>query len=143
MSFANNMARQQILYSSHSHKPISKRPQAVQLLLHRPLQFQIQSHSHSFILRHTQDVHGLLHQLEGRKLIDNFRGSEEPVQEASARHTVEIEATVCRRRITRGQSERLRVIAESNGWKMFQEYSREEVNRIFAEIGITRTIMIV
>ncbi|KAK4438330.1 Zinc-finger homeodomain protein 1 [Sesamum alatum] len=66
---------------------------------------------------------------------------EEPVQEASARHTVETEATVRKRRITRGQSERMRVIAESNGWKMFREYSREEVNRICAEIGITRTVM--
>ncbi|KAK4438346.1 Zinc-finger homeodomain protein 8 [Sesamum alatum] len=69
-----------------------------------------------------------------------FQRPEELVQEASARHTVETEATVCRR-ITRGQSERLRVIAESNGWKLFREYSREEVNRICVEIGITRTVM--
>ncbi|KAK4438335.1 hypothetical protein Salat_0167800 [Sesamum alatum] len=59
-----------------------------------------------------------------------FQMPEGPVQEASARHTVETEATVRRRRITCGQSERMRVIAESNGWKLFLEYSREEVNRI-------------
>ncbi|KAK4438338.1 Zinc-finger homeodomain protein 3 [Sesamum alatum] len=70
-----------------------------------------------------------------------FQRPEEPVQEASGRPTVETEVTVRRRRITREQSERLRVIAESNGWKMFREYSREEVNRICGEIGITRTVM--
>ncbi|KAL0422260.1 UNVERIFIED_CONTAM: hypothetical protein Slati_3248900 [Sesamum latifolium] len=70
-----------------------------------------------------------------------FQGPEEPVQEASGRQTEETEVSLRRRRITREQSERLRVIAESNGWKMFREYSREEVARICAEIGITRTVM--
>ncbi|KAL0384596.1 UNVERIFIED_CONTAM: hypothetical protein Sradi_2853900 [Sesamum radiatum] len=65
----------------------------------------------------------------------------QPFQEGSGRQTDETEVSLRRRRITREQSERLRVIAESNGWKMFREYSREEVTRICAEIGITRTVM--
>ncbi|KAK4401979.1 hypothetical protein Sango_0938600 [Sesamum angolense] len=78
----------------------------------------------------------------GRQAMNQqVQGPEEPVQEASGRQTEETEVSLRRRRITREQSERMRVIAESNGWKMFREYSREEVARICAEIGITRTVM--
>ncbi|PIN09829.1 hypothetical protein CDL12_17583 [Handroanthus impetiginosus] len=41
-----------------------------------------------------------------------------------------------RQRITPEQSERLRIHAERNNWKMFREYSREDVGRICLEVGI-------
>ncbi|GER42900.1 homeobox protein 26 [Striga asiatica] len=44
-------------------------------------------------------------------------------------------------RITREQSERMRVIAERNEWKMFRDHSEEEIRRICSEVGITRNML--
>ncbi|PIN09827.1 hypothetical protein CDL12_17581 [Handroanthus impetiginosus] len=46
-----------------------------------------------------------------------------------------------RMKITREQTERLRSYAERNNWKMFREYSKEEVDHICSEIGIAKKML--
>ncbi|CAA0841520.1 homeobox protein 26 [Striga hermonthica] len=50
----------------------------------------------------------------------------------------EEEPAVQRRRMTSEQKVRLREIVESKNWKMFKEYSPEEVAQVCAEVGIPR-----
>ncbi|KAK4438328.1 hypothetical protein Salat_0167100 [Sesamum alatum] len=88
-SFPNNMARQQILFCSHSHKPISKRPQAIQLLLQPTTAIpdpvpQPQVHPQTYTIRARRTPAPT-----GRQEINRqFQRPEEPVQEASTRQTV-------------------------------------------------------
>ncbi|GER41467.1 homeobox protein 26 [Striga asiatica] len=43
------------------------------------------------------------------------------------------------RRLDKSQSKRLRVIAEVNDWKMFRDYSKEEIVSICEEVGINKS----
>ncbi|KAG8368824.1 hypothetical protein BUALT_Bualt15G0086900 [Buddleja alternifolia] len=67
-----------------------------------------------------------------------FRFSGVQIQEASERQVVERRAEVPRKRLSREQTERLKAISESNNWKLFRHYSKEEIVGVCSEVGITR-----
>ncbi|KAK4492734.1 hypothetical protein RD792_000053 [Penstemon davidsonii] len=55
--------------------------------------------------------------------------------------TVGEEVRILRKMMTKEQRRSLRLVAETNNWKMFREYPKQEVIRICSMIGITRTSM--
>ncbi|KAK6136524.1 hypothetical protein DH2020_029760 [Rehmannia glutinosa] len=64
-----------------------------------------------------------------------------PFQEYFGPQRMETGSDGQRKILTREQGVRIRVIAESNNWKIFREYSKEEVLCICTKIGITKTYL--
>ncbi|KAG8368821.1 hypothetical protein BUALT_Bualt15G0086600 [Buddleja alternifolia] len=60
------------------------------------------------------------------------------VEETSGRKVMEMRVKMPRKRLIREQTETLKAISESNNWKWFRDYSKEEIAGVCSEIGITR-----